>query len=133
MMLKYVCIGLEGGGEILMFMSTVSSYRRIGYGSSKTLAPGDLMLCSDLRGHYMVHRHICLQNHIYKIKIKHIDSNLGFILSTHMVSHNHLLLQFQRIQNPFVISMDTGHAYGTCVYIQIHVYKHSYNTLIYIK
>jgi hypothetical protein len=131
MLLKNVCICLARDGDISVVMSTVSSYRRAGFSSSITPAPEDPIPCNGLLGNYM---HVCKQNlHTHKIKIKHIGPNLDSVPSPHIMSPTYLLLQFQRIESPYVISMDNGHAYGTYICAHICVYKHSYNTLICIK
>jgi hypothetical protein len=51
-----------------------------------------------------------------------LAENLGSVLHTHILACSHLY-QFQRIQNPLMISMGTKQTHGPNTYMQA---KHSY-------
>lgn len=49
---------------------------------------------------------------------------VGLVPRTHMVTHNHPLLQLQGIQCLLMNSVEIRHAYGTHSYTQANTHKH---------
>jgi hypothetical protein len=47
-----------------------------------------------------------------------LSKDLGLSLSTYMVAHSHLKLQFQRIQCPLLMSAGIKHEQGTQTYVR---------------